>query len=573
MAAGAASAVALVVVALWLGGVIGPAPTPEQVETGTLGQAANSRPGAVPEDAGKTVPDPVADDEAPQGAAKEDGPSVKAPSEKAPQTPRSDKTTGDAATTSTPDQDAPTTDMAAPRIDLFRLQSDGEALVAGQVASGWSAEIVLDGTVLATQTTGSDGKFATFVTLPEGTGPRILSLRMTHPDGRASTMGAQQIVIAPTTATAVAKAPDEQVQGARVALATRDDAPDPPVDAASSAADSADRVDGPKAAPGTPQAAALVDEGGAAPARPAPDGPSAPEISPHTPDLGTADAAAEPRDTQTTQAHDTDTAEPPETSSAEARDTDRVQAGDAKEVATMTDAPQTAPPGASGTPGALPTPATRDLPDPEQANSPEVVLMTDAEGARVLQSPSPGDAPRVISRLALDAISYSDEGDVQLAGRAAGDGFVRIYLDNSPVTTSRIARDGSWRSDLPQVDTGIYTLRIDEVTPDGDVTNRVETPFKRENRALLADLQAQSDASAPAVSSHADSGATPGNAAPTLGTNPVRAITVQPGNTLWAISRETYGEGILYVRVFEANADHIRDPDLIYPGQVFSLPQ
>ena len=44
-------------------------------------------------------------------------------------------------------------------------------------------------------------------------------------------------------------------------------------------------------------------------------------------------------------------------------------------------------------------------------------------------------------------------------------------------------------------------------------------------------------------------------------------ITVQPGNTLWGIAREKYGEGILYVRVFEANTDRIRDPDLIYPGQ------
>ena len=53
----------------------------------------------------------------------------------------------------------------------------------------------------------------------------------------------------------------------------------------------------------------------------------------------------------------------------------------------------------------------------------------------------------------------------------------------------------------------------------------------------------------------------------------ISAITVQPGNTLWGISRERYGEGILYVRVFEANRDKIRNPDLIYPGQVFVLPE
>ncbi|MDT8327844.1 MAG: peptidoglycan-binding protein, partial [Roseovarius sp.] len=40
-----------------------------------------------------------------------------------------------------------------------------------------------------------------------------------------------------------------------------------------------------------------------------------------------------------------------------------------------------------------------------------------------------------------------------------------------------------------------------------------------------------------------------------------------------AISRAFYGDGVMYVRVFEANRDRIRDPDLIYPGQVFALPQ
>ena len=54
---------------------------------------------------------------------------------------------------------------------------------------------------------------------------------------------------------------------------------------------------------------------------------------------------------------------------------------------------------------------------------------------------------------------------------------------------------------------------------------------------------------------------------------PATAITVQSGATLWAIARDRYGEGLLYVRVFEANRDTIRDPDLIYPGQVFALPE
>ena len=49
--------------------------------------------------------------------------------------------------------------------------------------------------------------------------------------------------------------------------------------------------------------------------------------------------------------------------------------------------------------------------------------------------------------------------------------------------------------------------------------------------------------------------------------------TVEKGDTLWAISQDRYGDGFLFVRVFEANREAIRNPDLIYPGQIFTLPE
>ena len=50
-------------------------------------------------------------------------------------------------------------------------------------------------------------------------------------------------------------------------------------------------------------------------------------------------------------------------------------------------------------------------------------------------------------------------------------------------------------------------------------------------------------------------------------------MTVQKGFTLWAIATDRFGDGTQYVRVYEANRDLIRDPDLIYPGQVFAIPE
>ena len=50
-----------------------------------------------------------------------------------------------------------------------------------------------------------------------------------------------------------------------------------------------------------------------------------------------------------------------------------------------------------------------------------------------------------------------------------------------------------------------------------------------------------------------------------------KAITVQPGNSLWRIARRIYGKGIMYLDIYNKNSHLIKDPDLIYPGQIFSL--
>ncbi len=181
---------------------------------------------------------------------------------------------------------------------------------------------------------------------------------------------------------------------------------------------------------------------------------------------------------------------------------------------------------------------------PSQSPSQSVaVLKSTAEGVELLQP-----TLEASSSVAIDTIGYSSAGEVQLSGRAVvGTSEVRVYLNNRFATALPVDTDGGWRGDLPEVDAGIYQLRVDEVNTAGDVTSRIETPFKREAPVALA------------LADTADRGS-------------VRAVTVQTGDTLWAIARDRYGEGVFYVKVFEANRADIRDPDLIYPGQVFDLP-
>ena len=49
-------------------------------------------------------------------------------------------------------------------------------------------------------------------------------------------------------------------------------------------------------------------------------------------------------------------------------------------------------------------------------------------------------------------------------------------------------------------------------------------------------------------------------------------IVVKPGNSLWRIARKTLGEGIYFTEIYKSNIKRIKDPDLIYPGQVFDIP-
>ena len=251
-----------------------------------------------------------------------------------------------------------------------------------------------------------------------------------------------------------------------------------------------------------------------------------------------------------------------------------------------------------------------------------------------LEKPNTEAVSGPASPVMIDTISYTPDGEVQVGGRGEEGSSLRLYIDNAEKQTLQISDDGTWLTTLPDTPPGIYTLRADQLDADGKVTSRFETPFKRETldalaaataaepaaqlpedtAVAMAEAPAQPDttdgvsepakagdpaapadqtganaaepdeaiAAAPADVAAAKSAATPEAPAATqpdpVAQTPVSApatisVTVQPGFTLWGIAQERYGDGVLYVQVFEANKDKIKDPNLIYPGQVFSVPE
>ncbi len=192
-----------------------------------------------------------------------------------------------------------------------------------------------------------------------------------------------------------------------------------------------------------------------------------------------------------------------------------------------------------------PATAPAAAPQPKAPDTQVLAVLTPRQGegaSKVLPQQQQTEEGIVQGDLVLDSVDYDETGKVTVGGRAAPGSRLLIYLDNRLVGDTVAGRDGRWEYSLEQpVAEGLHSLRVDQVDAGGSVLARVETPFSREAVRV-----------------------------PEAGEE---FVIVQPGNSLWRIARRTYGQGIRYTVIYQANVDQIRDPDLIYPGQVFELPE
>ena len=53
----------------------------------------------------------------------------------------------------------------------------------------------------------------------------------------------------------------------------------------------------------------------------------------------------------------------------------------------------------------------------------------------------------------------------------------------------------------------------------------------------------------------------------------VEYYEIKKGDSLWKIAKNVYGDGNKYPKIFEANKEVIKDPDLIFPGQMIRIPK
>ncbi len=161
----------------------------------------------------------------------------------------------------------------------------------------------------------------------------------------------------------------------------------------------------------------------------------------------------------------------------------------------------------------------------------ERIIAVDDAGPKTIVGAAQKDKNQEID---VFAIATNEDG-VEVIGSGGGDLKVRINGEDQDVTVRR-SEGGDWRAVVKkQLPEGEHELQVAcEQDCGGTNTSR-----------FLVGNNVEKDQS---------------------------VVTVQKGNHLWGFAKRFYGEGILYTLIYEANRDRINDPNLIFPGQVFTVP-
>jgi nucleoid-associated protein YgaU len=264
--------------------------------------------------------------------------------------------------------------------------------------------------------------------------------------------------------------------------------------------------------------------------------------------------------------------------------------------------------------------------------SPIVTLAEPGKPSVVLAAPGPATAekPRDTAarppgaQVTIRTAEVEAGGHFFATGTAPPGSTVRLYLNGSHIADAATTSEGKWSLTITKgVGAGKYTLRADAVSAQGKVVSRAEVPF--EAPAAVAAAAPPPRSAPPAVSPetpalvarqspHPAAGPSPTTARPSASETPAAAAaeaarapgsseapaTARPesgtsvaasnptadpivpeiatarvtrGDSLWRISRLRFGKGMRYTVIYEANASQIRNPDLIYPGQLLVMPQ
>ncbi|MGH7094175.1 MAG: LysM peptidoglycan-binding domain-containing protein, partial [Stellaceae bacterium] len=163
---------------------------------------------------------------------------------------------------------------------------------------------------------------------------------------------------------------------------------------------------------------------------------------------------------------------------------------------------------------------------PPAGGTPVAVLVPSnpEKPAQVLQQPG---GPPPAGALAIDTAEDDGHGHLAVNGHAAPGAAVKLYAGGRLLGTATADPQGKWSLLAPlRPGASGFRLRAEILAPNGTVAEAAAEPF----------------------------------AAPPASEIPVgERYVVEPGNNLWLLARRTYGAGLRYTIIYQANRSHIRN--------------
>ncbi|MEO0328118.1 MAG: LysM peptidoglycan-binding domain-containing protein [Pseudomonadota bacterium] len=238
-------------------------------------------------------------------------------------------------------------------------------------------------------------------------------------------------------------------------------------------------------------------------------------------------------------------------------------------------------------------------PEPEVVKETQVAASNEAAEPEQIEQSTPQPETASVDNSDIPVLIEAadiESGRIFIAGTGKPNASVNLYFDTKLIGTAEIASNGAFLFEgKKEVLAGQYAIRADMF--EGKPTNVIarsqvklihqpeenlavspaaEQPAVQEVASnVVPETPQETDPDQPTVSQ--TSGVTnevpeaSGDVIPVIRTG--TAVIIRRGDSLWRVADRSYGEGIRYTTIFEANRSQIVNPDLIFPGQVFKLPK
>ena len=165
-----------------------------------------------------------------------------------------------------------------------------------------------------------------------------------------------------------------------------------------------------------------------------------------------------------------------------------------------------------------------------------------AMGDTTEAAPTKPQAKSQIAALAPSAIIWRDASRILISGTSRGGVRVTVNDEKGQFGEALVLADGAWQvAGSLDMDIAVNHLRFALFNDANQIIARYDLPIK------ARDLAKGQDGSP--------------------------LVVVNKGDMLWRIAYHQLGEGVKYVDIVRRNQQDIADPDLIYPKQIFAVPQ